>query len=94
MRATDEPSSSVLTHVPLAGRDEEIRALAFAAQRVLDESTACAVSVVGPAGVGKTSLIDHAMLVLRGAQRYRVYRGASRRSESGPDAFATGGPGE
>src|SRR5882724_1832106 len=88
MRAADEPSSSVLSNVPLAGRDEEIQTLAFAAQRALDDGAAGAVSLVGPAGVGKTSLIDHALIAIMGGQRYRVYRGGSRRSGGGPDAFA------
>ncbi|HEX4338109.1 MAG TPA: tetratricopeptide repeat protein [Polyangiaceae bacterium] len=89
MRDVTEPGAAGLTGVPLAGRDDEIRALGQAAQRVLDEGVARGVSVVGPSGVGKTSLIDHAIVALMGAQRYRVYRGGSLRAGGGPDAFAS-----
>ncbi len=89
MRDVAEPGSAGLAGVPLAGRDDEIRALSQAAQRVLDEGVARGVSVVGPSGVGKTSLIDHALVALMGGQRYRLYRGGSRRTGGGPDAFAS-----
>src|SRR5215831_3093849 len=88
MRDEDEPRSPGVTSVPLSGREEEIRALAQAAEQVLDEGTARVVSIVGPAGVGKTALIDHALVALRGGQRFRVYRGDSRGSGV-PDAFAS-----
>jgi tetratricopeptide (TPR) repeat protein len=89
MRDVDESGSPGLSFVPLAGREEEIRALGTAAQRVLDEGVTRAVSIVGPSGVGKTSLIDHSIVSLMEAQRFRVYRGGSRRGGGGPDAFAS-----
>ena len=55
-------------------------ALTQAAEQVLDERTARVVSIVGTSGIGKTALIDHALLALRGGQRFRVYRGDSRGS--------------
>src|SRR6185503_13317439 len=88
MRHVDESGTEGLTGIPLSGRDEEIRALAQAAEQVLDLGTPRIVSIVGPAGVGKTALIDHAMVALRGAQRFRVYRGDSRGSVPA-DAFAS-----
>jgi predicted ATPase len=89
MREPAEPHAAPVTGLPLAGRDTESRALALAAQRVLDEGVARGVSVVGPAGVGKTSLVDHAVVALYTGQRYRVYRGGSPRAGGGADAFAS-----
>jgi tetratricopeptide (TPR) repeat protein len=89
MLDVDESGSFGVSFVQLAGREEEIRALVSAAQRVLDEGAARAVSIVGPSGVGKTSLIDHLIVSLMEAQRFRVYRGGSRRAGGGPDAFAS-----
>src|SRR5579871_5064161 len=89
MREPTEPRVGAMTGLPLMGRDAESKALAQAAQRVLDEGIARGVSVVGPAGVGKTSLVDHAVVALHMGQRYRVYRGGSPRAGGGADAFAS-----
>lgn len=89
MREPAEAPDPAAVGVPLAGREAETTALALAAQRVLDESVARGVSVVGPAGVGKSSLLDHAVVELLRGQRYRVYRGSSPRAGGGSDAFAS-----
>jgi tetratricopeptide (TPR) repeat protein len=68
--------------VPLIGRDEEVSLLRRTAQSVRDDGEARIVTLVGPNGVGKTSIIDGALRELaRDAQRtLRVYRGSARGS--------------
>jgi tetratricopeptide (TPR) repeat protein len=49
------------------------------------------VSIVGPSGVGKTSIIDHALVELgsEGGRRFRIYRGSARESSLGQGTFAS-----
>jgi tetratricopeptide (TPR) repeat protein len=77
--------------VPLIGREEEIRVLARAAQAVRDDGMARIVSVVGPNGVGKTSVLDRALgeISAEGGRRFRIYRGSARESALGHGAFAS-----
>lgn len=77
--------------IPLIGREEEIRKLTRAAEAVRDEGAPRIVSIVGPNGVGKTSIIDRALADI-GAQvgrRFRVYRGSARESALGHGAFVS-----
>lgn len=77
--------------VPLIGREEEVRALCRAAAAVRDEGTTRIVSVVGPNGVGKTSIIERALsdITAEGGRRFRVYRARARDSSLGQAAFVS-----
>lgn len=67
------------SRAPLVGRDAELGVLEEALGAVLDKGETRIVSVIGPAGVGKTRLVQE--LVGRhkiGAKAVRVYRGSAR----------------
>lgn len=91
MAAVPEAQARGASDVPLVGREEEIRVLLRAAQAVRDEGQARVVSIVGPNGVGKTSVIDRALAELSGdaGRRFRIYRGSARESSLGHGAFAS-----
>ncbi|HEX7669021.1 MAG TPA: ATP-binding protein, partial [Polyangiaceae bacterium] len=69
---------------PLVGRDEEVSGLRRTAQSVRDDGQARVVTLVGPNGVGKTSIIDAALRELAAdpSRNLRVYRGSARGSSA------------
>lgn len=74
-----ETAKRVDSRAPLIGRAEELGVLERALDVVLEKGESQIVSVVGPAGVGKTRLVQE--LVGRhkiGPKAIRVYRGSAR----------------
>jgi tetratricopeptide (TPR) repeat protein len=91
MRETGSVEVGVPGQVPLVGRDDELRALGFAADAVAAERTTRIVTLVGPNGVGKTAIIDRAVADLGEAsgRKFRVYRSSGKESTFGHGAFAS-----
>jgi tetratricopeptide (TPR) repeat protein len=97
------PETSLRAFAPttrVVGRDEEIALLRRTAQAVLDEGQARIVTLVGPNGVGKTTIIDQALRDLTltdavagkedaNARRFRVYRGSAVETSLGQAALVT-----
>ena len=86
-----EAETRSLTEVVLLGREEEVRLLYRTALAVRDDGTARIANLVGPNGVGKTSVIDRALgdLAADGGRPFRIYRGTARESTLGHGAFAS-----
>lgn len=76
---------------PLVGRDAELAALDAALASVEKERTARIVTLLGPAGIGKSRLIQDFVIkhrALRGALVPRVYRGSPRDTQVSYGLFA------
>ncbi len=72
--------SSRQVWAPLVGRDEELAILGEVLEQVCSEDEPRVVTVLGPAGIGKTRLIQDFVLQQRqkvGAASVRVYRGSA-----------------
>ncbi|MFO0742337.1 MAG: AAA family ATPase [Labilithrix sp.] len=74
----------------LVGRDEQMAVLESALAAVRDEKRGRAVTIIGPAGIGKTRLVrdflSRQRQVVSGAPR--VFRGSAREGGSAYDVFA------
>jgi tetratricopeptide (TPR) repeat protein len=71
--------SGIDTRAPLIGRTAEMQTLEEALRAVLDKGETRIVSVIGPAGVGKSRLLHELVQRHRsGADSIRVYRGGAR----------------
>lgn len=88
---SDVTITGLSSSISLMGREEEVRVLCRAATAVRDEGTTRIVSVVGPNGVGKTSIIERALsdITAEGGRRFRVYRARARDSSLGHAAFVS-----
>lgn len=74
-----ETAKRIDSRAPLVGRSEELAVLEEALAAVLEKGETRIVSVIGPAGVGKTRLVQE--LIGRhkiGPSAIRVYRGSAR----------------
>ncbi|MBX3227310.1 MAG: tetratricopeptide repeat protein [Labilithrix sp.] len=82
--------AAVDRRTPLVGRAEELAALEAALAAVRDEKRGRAVTIVGPAGIGKTRLVRDFLSRQRklpvGAPR--VFRGSAREGGGAYDVFA------
>jgi tetratricopeptide (TPR) repeat protein len=88
----ERPSvTAVAADVPLVGREEEVRVLRRTAQAVRDGGQARIVTLVGPNGVGKTTIINQALreLLADPGRRFRIYRGTPKDSSLGHGALAS-----
>src|SRR4051812_10297153 len=73
----------------LVGRTAELRELDIALRSVRDERRSRSVTVIGPAGIGKTRLVRDFLAKQRDADRApRVFRGSAREGGSAYDVFA------
>jgi tetratricopeptide (TPR) repeat protein len=91
MQDVPEAGSRGRAEVPLIGRDEEVAGLRRTAQSVRDDGQARVVTLVGPNGVGKTSIIDGALRELSAdtGRKLRIYRGSARGSSAVHAALAS-----
>jgi tetratricopeptide (TPR) repeat protein len=91
MQNEPEPAGRARHELPLVGRDDEVSSLRRTAQSVRDDGQARIVTVVGPNGVGKTSIIDAALRELAAdpSRNLRVYRGSARGSSAVHAALAS-----
>ena len=74
-RASQRASSPT---APLIGRDVELALLKQAYDGALASAEARVVTVVGPAGVGKSRLVEQVLTELSAARPPRAYRGSAR----------------
>ena len=82
------PSSAApLVRSPIIGRDGELALLKQAYDSVLARAETRIVTLVGPAGVGKTRLLEQLLAELPPARKPRVVRGSARAQGLGYGVF-------
>lgn len=92
MYGADEASLRAFSAVTVAARHEELGVIRRTAQAVLDEGQTRILTFVGPSGVGKTTVIDHALLELTAEHRprpFRVFRAGAVESSLGNAALVS-----
>lgn len=75
---SERPSTGVSVSAPLIGRDVELALLKQAYDSALATGETRIVTVVGPAGIGKTRLVEQALDELAATRLPQVYRGSAR----------------